>query len=247
MDSRGNRKGEVVKRASEAASQITELTASLTGYKHELMAELVMRGSGHGAFKDSPCGEIPAAWEAVALEDLLVEGRGLAEGSPQGALCTEEPEGVLLVTPASVETLRFRPDRCRRIPHGFGGACDVAAFDIVMVRRGHGCGACAIMPMSFAGGVLAPECVRLTPDARRADPFYLNNVLHHFYHDGVMDELRVSSDDTEISTGLLLKLCVPLPPRDEQKAIAESLLAVSGMIVETEQMQEALLKIAEIK
>ncbi len=182
MDFKGNRKGEVAARAHEAAARVAALADALTGYKHELMAELVMRGSGHGAFKDSPCGSIPVEWEAAALEELLVHGRGLAEGSPQGALCTDEPEGVLLVTPASVETLRFRPERCLRIPHGFGGECDAAAFDIVMVRRGQGCGACAIMPMSFAGGVLAPECVRLTPDIRRVDPFYLNNVLHHFYY-----------------------------------------------------------------
>jgi type I restriction enzyme, S subunit len=240
------KKKEAATIAAGAAARVGELIKAVTGYKHALMAELVMRGDGHTKFKASPCGEIPDSWTTAPLGGLLVPHRGLVEGKATGALSLEAGEGALLLTPESVESLRFRPERCRRIPQGFEASDDAAAFDIVMVRRGRASGACAIMPMSFAGGVLAPECARLTVDMRCADPFYLNNVLHHFYHAGVMDELRVNSDDTELGMGLLLKLCVPLPPPDEQKAIALKLLEFSGMIVEAEDMAEKLLGFSRI-
>ncbi len=188
-----------------------------------------------------------ASWPSVRLRDVLMKGDGIILPSPHQMLSGKASAGGLpVITGEAVETLRFLPERCRSAPGEFAAEREgrVRAMDIVMLRRGERAGACAIMPVFFAGGILSEECLCLRADPSRCEAFYLGNALHHYYRAGVLNTLRIGSKEREISLSLLEALELPLPPPGEQKRIAETLLAASSKIVECETIAE---KIKELR
>jgi hypothetical protein len=225
----GKRRAEIVTAARTVLRGMDELAAMIREYKYLMMRALLPRGAN---------GDMPEGWESVPLADLLEHGNGFAEGPAENQLSTESGgEGIPVINGASVSRLRFDAAACRRVPREFAeiDRYGVKACDIVMARRGPHAGACAIMPVFFSGGVLSAECCKLSPDRSKCEPFYLNNVLHHYIHTGVMDTLKISADEKEISLALLKDLVVALPSLETQRSIADSLLAVSGRIVDCEE------------
>ncbi len=224
----------VVQSAGKALREMEELLKSVYEYKYARMHELLSAGPDASATEE---------WEDVTLKEIAAPGSGMVEGPPENMLSADSVDnGIPVVDGESVSRLRFDPLRCRQVPREFAEleAYGVGGSDIVLARRGPHSGACAIMPIFFAGGVLAPECVKLVPDRKRCEPFYFNNVLHHYYHTGVMDTVRISAEEKEISLTLLGKLPVRLPSLQRQKLIADELLSVSAEIVACEQMMEKL-------
>lgn len=188
------------------------------------------------------------SWPSVRLRDVLMKGDGLILAVPHQVLSGNASSGGLpVITGEAVETLRFLPGRCRSAPDEFAAGCEgrVRAMDIVMLRRGERAGACAIMPLSFAGGILSEECLCLRADPSRCEAFYLGNALHYYYRTGMLNTLRIGSQEREISLSLLEALELPLPPPGEQKRIAETLLAASGKIVECEAVSEKIISLRD--
>lgn len=234
-DKASNQETQLRLAADEAIGRMSDLLLRLHEYKFSMMRSLF-----DGAGESRP---------SVRLGDILLRGEGMILAPPQQILSGQpSSEGFAVITGEAVETLRFLPERCRSAPSGFaaepGGR--VRAMDIVMLRRGERAGACAIMPVFFKGGILSGECIALRPDPSRCEAFYLGNVLHHYFRTGILNTLRVSAQEGEISLSLLEGLEIPLPPPGEQKNIAETLLAASGRIVECEMICEKIKKLREV-
>ncbi len=235
-DLRRNQFGDIEKSAGEIADEITKLHGRLYEYKLSVMEDL-MGGDSSAPGKDF--GER----HLVELGSLL-EGDDIEQG-PSNMRYSDE--GVIVITPESVESLRFVRERCRCLT-GDGdpsGEVDVRGSDIVMAIGGERAGACAIMPVFFEGGVLAPGCLRLAARTDSVEPFYLVNVLHYHFRKSSLDAVMAHNGERTVNIQLLKKLPVYLPPLDEQKKIAGELLRISGLIVKAEDARERVEEILE--
>lgn len=238
--------GEVIEAADTAARSIEELIGRIFEYKHRLMERLLAEGIGHSRFREGPAGRIPESWRVVPLQEVLA-GRKIVEGP---ASLPEPDDGaatVPVILPESIGSLRLHEKRCGAVARDRArklGEYAVAGSDIVMAVRGEYAGASAIMPVFFEGGIVGPECVRLTADTGLCEPFFLNNVLHSYFQSGVLYTFNAGSGEMAIDLDMLRRLMIKLPPLPEQKRIADILLSLSGEIVAGE---DALTRVRSIR
>lgn len=232
--------------AGQAASALEELERRVYEYKLAVMGDLLEGNRGGRRRKNSPLGEIPEEWDVVHLGEIVRREGGIVKGPLENTLsAADAPAGVPVITAQSIARLRLEPGKCRHVPDGFEKTGDfgVYACDIVLAVRGEHAGLSAIMPLSFAGGILAPECVKISVDRSRMEPFFLNNLLHYYYRKGILDSCRLQSEERPIGLDFLKKMLLPLPPLEEQKRIAGTLLSISAGIAEIEECRNRIEKI----
>jgi type I restriction enzyme S subunit len=102
--------------------------------------------------------------------------------------------------------------------------------DIVMAKIGARCGASAILPAWHETGILSGNALKITVDIRRHSEYYVWQVLWNLYQTGNVETLRTVGAQPAISMASLKKYRIPLPPLDEQKAIAAALSDADGLI-----------------
>lgn len=232
--------------AGKAASALEELERRVHEYKLAVMSDLLDGKSDGRRVKNSLLGEIPEEWDVAELGEIVRREGGIVEGPRENTLsAADAAAGVPVITAQSIARLRLEPGKCRHVPDGFEKTGDfgVYASDIVLAVKGEHAGSSAIMPLSFAGGILAPECVKISVDRSRAEPFYLNNLLHYYYRKGILDTYRMQSEERPIGLDFLKKMPLPLPPLEEQKRIAGTLLSISAVIAEIEECRNRIGKI----
>lgn len=207
------------KLADESRAALGALVDALHEYKYSLMDEL------YGAHRAQ--GALPDGWRTARLGKLLAGSEDEMWGKAEIA---GDGEAVTVITPASVDSLRYLPDACATAKVGEADRIrySVTGADIVMAGKGGRAGACAIMPVFFEGGIVSPDCLRLRAVQDRIEPFYLGNVLHYLYRRGDLE--RVKRGDA-IDAASLLQLEIAYPPPDAQKRIAGEMLGLSALIV----------------
>ncbi len=72
------------------------------------------------------------------------------------------------------------------------------------------------MPVFFEGGIVGPECVRLTRTPGCVEPFFLNNVLHLISSRRPLHVQR-GKREMAIDLDMLRRLMIKLPPLPEQR------------------------------
>ncbi|MBP7605303.1 MAG: hypothetical protein KBA15_15350 [Spirochaetes bacterium] len=206
-------------RADESRAALSALVGALHEYKYALMDEL------YGAHRAK--GVLSGGWRSARLGDLLAGSDDPLWGKAE---IPGDGKAVTVITPASVDSLRFLPDACVTAKVGDADRVkySAAGADIVMAGKGARAGACAIMPVFFEGGVVSPDCLRLRAVPERIEPFYCANVLHYLYRRGDLE--RVKRGDA-IDAALLLQLEIAYPPPDAQKKIAGEMLNLSALLV----------------
>jgi restriction endonuclease S subunit len=92
---------------------------------------------------------------------------------------------------------------------------------------------------------MGPRCIRIRVDTDRCETFYLLNLLHFYYRDGVF-EVLLKGNARRIEIGSLYELQIPLPPLEEQKQITGTLLELSGALVAQEAYVDSILRLREV-
>jgi hypothetical protein len=182
-------------------------------------------------------------WPASPLRDVaaLIEGPDGPESF--GPFMSET--GAPLILPDCVESLRFQPRHSRFVSDAESRFAHyrVAGADIIFVREGSDAGASAIYPVFAEPGVLGKGLIGIRPDAKRCEHFYLLNVLHFYYHAGILGALARGG---RIEAGPLGDIPVPVPPFENQKEITGLMLGLSGGMVAAEEFQAGLVRLENL-
>ena len=213
---------EVIEKTEAQISKLQDL-------KKGMMQELLTKGIGHTEFKDSPVGRIPESWRVTQLGSLASFRNGLNFSSDNYGF------GLKIVGVGDFKDYEY-PNYATLSeinPEGVSTDEDyLHENDFVFVRSNGNrnlIGRCLFVKnigtekIAFSGFVI--RC-RLH-GSEELDPEYVN----HVFRSGVIR--RVISDDgagtniSNLSQKVLSSLPIPIPPRDEQKRIAETLDSIS--------------------
>jgi hypothetical protein len=188
-------------------------------------------------------------WPMVLLGELTGDS-GISEGPAEDSIFREfyTAEGVPLLESKLLTELRlgaqvdrFLEERALAVFQQFV----VRGGDILMVQQGDYAGASAVVPIFHPGGIMGPRCIRIRVDTDRCETFYLLNLLHFYYRDGVF-EVLLKGNARRIEIGSLYELQIPLPPLEDQKGITGTLLELSGALVAQEAYVDSILRLREV-
>jgi hypothetical protein len=223
----------------EALLLSDKLNGGIKGYKKTVMRQFLGIEERDDKFR----------WPMVLLGELAYDS-GISEGPAEDSIYRAfyTNEGVPLLESKLLTELRLGAQVDRFLDERALAAFQqfvVRGGDILMVQQGDYAGASAVVPIFHPGGVLGPQCIRIRVSTDRCETFYLLNVLHFFYRDGVFDILR-KGNATRIEIDSLAELQIPLPPLEDQKGITGTLLELSGALVAQEAYVDSILKLREV-
>lgn len=168
----------------------------------------------------SVLGEIPEGWEASDLHTACVKEKGIQTG-PFGSQLHEADysiTGVPVVMPKDLIGFRIRTDSIARIPEEKAeqlGRHRMSPGDIVYGRRGDIGRRAYVMPHQ-SGWFCGTGCLRIRPDARAVNGWYLFNYLGQDDVLGLIAGRAQGVTMPNLNTGVMASVPVRLPPRTMQ-------------------------------
>lgn len=166
---------------------------------------------------DSPLGEIPQGWEITDLKSVCESHKGIQTG-PFGSQLHESDyteHGVPVVMPKDLIGFRIKTTSIARIPEHTAENLSrhrMALGDIVYGRRGDIGRRAFVMPHQ-TGWLCGTGCLRVRPNARAVDGWYLFNYLGQDDIVGLIKGRAQGVTMPNLNTGLLSSVPVRLPPR----------------------------------
>lgn len=189
---------------------------------------------------------IPEAWAVVTLPSIVGGKYGLVDGPFGSNLKSEHyrSQGIPVIQSAFVAKGRYDrdaasyvfvdEDKFREVIRS-----SVSPGDIVMVKIGVNCGACARLPDNHPIGVLAGNCVKITTDESICKPQFLLHYLQWLRERKILERLIHSTQQRALSLASLKSLVIGLPPIDEQSEISSILDQCNNSIIGLEERVSA--------
>jgi type I restriction enzyme S subunit len=220
---------EILSTVNDKMAVIDEQLAQTQELKKGLMQRLLTKGIGHTAFKDSPLGEIPEAWEIKTLEQLVDAKRNIRYGIVQtGENLTE---GIPCLRVADFNSRVFKLDNMIRtspeISAGYPSTI-LKRNDIVFPLRGR-IGEVRLVSEDIEGINLTRGIALISTSIKIKAEYLLWQLLSPAVHKEIM--LKVNGTTLqEIPITGLKKVLVPVAPESEQLQIAAILSTVEDKI-----------------
>lgn len=177
-------------------------------------------GHEHHPHATSALGEIPTGWESKNLAEICVEKNGIQTG-PFGSQLHESDytdEGIPVVMPKDLIGFRIQTTTIARIPEETADKLSrhrMQIGDIVYGRRGD-IGRRAFLMAHQKGWFCGTGCLRVRPDTRHVNGWYLFNYLGQDDVVGLIKGRAQGVTMPNLNTGLLSSVPVRLPPREIQ-------------------------------
>jgi type I restriction enzyme, S subunit len=222
-----------VDEAIEKTAQVIEKTREI---KKGLMQQLLTRGIGHQRFKKSPVGKIPEEWEVVKLIDLAANQRYSFVDGPFGSNLKSVhyvQEGIPVIQSQSVISGKFIPEERFYISEEKARELErsrVLPGDIVIAKIVVNYGASATIPKGCPPAVLSGNTMKITPDQNKVVTTYLQYLLHYLRETKAFDRIVSTTAQPAITLEATKGLKVPLPPKEEQRKIAETLISIDRKV-----------------
>ena len=208
--------------------------------RDSLLYELLTRGvpGWHSAWKDVPgLGTMPADWEVVRLGEICAP--------PQyGAAASARPFNPTLpryvrITDITDDGLLRRNDLASAEPSEVAGY-DLKPGDLLFARSGATVGKTYLYRPADGPCVYAGYLIRFQPLRKRVYPEYLERCTRsEFYHRWVESMFRAGAQPN-INAAEYSSLSVPLPPLEEQEAIAGLLDSVDTTLEQVRSQWDSL-------
>ena len=176
-------------------------------------------------------GDIPSHWETKRIRDVSLS---LQTGPFGSQLHSGDyiPDGVPVINPSHMKNGHIYPDReCAIDNHTWSRLAQhrLHQGDIVFARRGE-LGRCALVTSQEEGWLCGTGSLRMRPNQNVVDPLYLNWL---FSTKGIGEWLSLESVGAtmeNLNTSILGRVPLPVPPIDEQRAIAAFLDGQTTMV-----------------
>ena len=194
-------------------------------------------------YKKTEIGVIPEDWACDSLESVCPKGRKycIVDGPFGSNLKTEHyrKSGIPIITSGFVTDGTFQVDNYLFVDEEKfrqEKRSAVNPSDIVMAKIGARCGASAILPKEHVVGILSGNALKITVDESKHHTYFIWQLLWDLYTKGSLDDITTTGAQPAISMSSLKKYLIPLPPINEQTAIATALSDVDALICELEKI-----------
>lgn len=179
-------------------------------------------------YKHTEVGVIPKDWEAVPLRSCLRTAPNYGINAPAKVYDDNLPT-YIRITDISQDS-RFRPSPRVSVRHANAEAYLLREGDLVLARTGASVGKSYLYDPSDDDLVFAGFLIRVTPILEQLSPAYLAYYLQTKRYWIWVATASVRSGQPGINGKEYGKLTLPLPPPPEQRAIAEALSDVDGLL-----------------
>ena len=120
----------------------------------------------------------------------------------------------------------------------------VSAGDLIIAKIGAKAGTSALLPENHPTGIIAGNCIKITPNKALIYPKYFAYLMGYFYQNGVLKNIINTTAQPAVSMSQLKRMRILIPPLPEQKKISEILSCIDQLI---EQSQSRVYKLEVFK
>ncbi len=195
---------------------------------------------------------VPNNWEIRSLPSI-VEGRyGLVDGPFGSNLKSEHyrTSGIPVIQSAFVAKGWFDDKNIQYVfvdqqKYNDEIRSSVAPGDIVMVKIGINCGACARLPNHHPIGILAGNSLKISPNPAICNPQFLLHYLQWLRERKIFERLIHTTQQRALSLASLKSIAIGIPTLTEQETIALTLdecdnqiAAIEKRLIETSQLMK---------
>ena len=204
--------------------QITE-TQEL---KKGLMQRLLTKGIGHTEFKESALGEIPKSWEVIKFGDLISNH---CYGPRFSSKDYSETGNVKTIRGTDINKtgdILYSQVPTALLPDDFVENHKLKDGDLVMITTAD----CGLTGVYFDQGfpfIPSAYAVRITLN-ERGFPFYFKFIFQTNLAKNQVEKFIRKGTVANLPGSDILKFIFPLPPKKEQKKVAEILITVDNKL-----------------
>ena len=203
---------------------------SAVGNGRRALAEEVPVG-----YKRTEVGVIPGDWQAMRIGDLTTRvGSGVTPSGGERVYVTEGRPflrsqnvgwGVL-----DLADLVFITDEI----HASFAASEIEEGDVLLNITGASIGRSAVADITVARGNVNQHVCEIRTDLKRLDPHFLNSYLLSAAGQKQIDSFQAGGNRQGLNYSQIRSFLIPRPPLSEQRAIAEALSDVDGLLAALE-------------
>ena len=203
---------------------------SAVGNGRRALAEEVPVG-----YKRTEVGVIPGDWQAMRIGDLTTRvGSGVTPSGGERVYVTEGRPflrsqnvgwGVL-----DLADLAFITDEI----HASFVASEIEEGDVLLNITGASIGRSAVADITVARGNVNQHVCEIRTDLKRLDPHFLNSYLLSAAGQKQIDSFQAGGNRQGLNYSQIRSFLIPRPPLSEQRAIAEALSDVDGLLAALE-------------
>ncbi len=186
--------------------------------KKGLMQVLLTKGIGHTEFKDSPLGKIPKTWEVVKLDGVTKRGTGHTPDKKESSYYGGDILWVSLGDSKRLDDRFISETKTQISQEGVNNSSAVVhPAGTVILSRDAGIGKSAVLeyPMAVSQHFISWTC------SEKLNNWFLYYLLQ--FQKPLFERIAIGSTIKTIGMGFFKKLEIQLPPKNEQKRIADAL------------------------
>jgi len=186
-------------------------------------------------YKKTEVGVIPNDWESYLTENIIEKNAKSIKIGPFGSQLKKEV--LSLSGPFKV----YGQENVYKNDFDIGDrylskekycelqSCELHSGDIVISMMGT-IGKCAIVPKKLKAGIMDSHLLKLKIDTKNVIPEYVKNIIESDIIQQQMINLSVGGIMSGLSSNIIKQLFFPIPPLQEQQAIATALSDIDGLI-----------------
>ena len=186
-------------------------------------------------YKKTEVGVIPEDWECGRLGDLTTHvGSGI---TPSGGERVYVAEGIPFLRSQNVgwgvlelADLTFITDEL----HASFAGSEIEESDVLLNITGASIGRSAVADITVARGNVNQHVCEIRTDPKRLDPHFLNSYLLSAAGQRQIDSYQAGGNRQGLNYGQIRSFLIPRPTLSEQRAIAETLSDVDGLLAALE-------------
>ncbi|SOC01042.1 type I restriction enzyme S subunit [Alloalcanivorax xenomutans] len=213
-------------------AQIDKLKDLKTG----MMQELLTKGIGHTAFKDSPVGRIPEGWDVLPLDSVV---NRIIDCEHKTAPYVESSEYMVVRTSNVKNGQLVREDMRFTTEGGFNEWTRRAVPSVgdVLFTREAPAGESCMVPEGVKV-CMGQRMVLLRPDSEKVYPSFFSLFLTSERAKLEIYELSIGTTVTRINIEDIRRILCIVPPLEEQKAIYSKIQSVQLLISAKEEQEK---------
>jgi len=184
-------------------------------------------------YKRTEVGVIPEDWEAPRLDDDGFVRRVGSGITPTGGQRVYKQSGLPFVRSQNVGWGRLILDDLVFLDHATHSsfpASEILEGDVLLNITGASIGRCAVATAGLAGGNVNQHVCEIRTESGRLDPRFLCSFILSELGQKQIDSFQAGGNRQGLNFGQIRSFLIPLPPPPEQRAIANALSDMDGLL-----------------
>jgi len=230
------------KKIAEILSGIDALIASIILKKIKIIQQ--RQSTAESLFFCDSSGK--NSFTSYALQDLSLGRFGIVDGPFGSNLKSEHyrEKGVPVIQSGFVTRGKFFANEYKYVDeekYQEQIRSSVSGGDIVMAKIGANAGRSALMPLGHPTGILAGNCLKITPDEELVHREYLLGLIEQLYLSGKLANITNTTAQPAVSMSKLKKFLVSIPDIASQEKVVDCLRSLDGVTGALEKSEKKLI------